>query len=674
MPPLPVRRGIAARSLIFWLLVIAIGLVALTEWRAARTLRPRNSATLPALDWPSYGGDRGAMRYSPVPDLTPANVGRLRIAWTWKTGESQVQSVRGEPLAFPLQFEATPLVLGDTLYVVTPLHQVAALDAVSGRQLWRFDPDTWRRAGVPTRVPVTHRGVAVWTGQAQRRVLLATGRHLFALDARTGTPIPSFGDSGKVDITADFPSPADPAHFGNTSPPALFDSLVIVGSSISDGVTYPGDPPGLVQAYHVLTGKRVWSWSPIPRAGEPGSETWPPEVLAMMGHTNVWAPITVDAKRGLVFLPVSTPSNDWYGGGRVGDNLFAESLVCLDAKTGIKRWHFQIVHHGVWDYDPASEPTLIRVQRDGRDVDAVALAGKTGFVYAFERETGMPLWPIEERPVPVSDVPGEQVSSTQPFPTKPRPFARQGLSEADLADFTPEVAALARAAVQDYRFGPLFTPPSLSGTLVSPGWIGGAGWGSVAFDPTTTTLYVKATNRVTLARLVPIPPHGRNLVGRFAIEPSLTRRSSLSFQLPGQRRAFLPDLPAIDVPVGKPPYGTLTAIDMNTGEHRWQVTVGDMPAIRNHPMLAGVNLLPLGVPGSPGAVVTAGGLLFLASGGRVLYALDRSSGATLWSHDLRREAYSVPAVYRASTGQSFVVIAAGSGSDARLIAFRMDRP
>ena len=393
-------------------------------------------------------------------------------------------------LAVPSHFEATPLELGDTLYVVTPLHQVFALDAVSGRQLWRFDPDTWRRAGVPARVGVTHRGVAIWTGSTGRRVFLASGRQLFALDARSGTPVATFGDSGKVDITANLPWAANPADFGNTSPPAVFDSLVIVGSSITDSTIYPRDPPGLVQAFDVLTGRRVWSWAPIPRPGAPGSETWPRGVLGTMGHTNVWAPITVDSERGLAFLPVSTPSNDWYGGGRVGDNLFAESLVCLDARTGIQRWHFQIVHHGIWDYDPASEPTLIRVQRNGKAVDAVALAGKTGFVYAFERETGVPLWPIEERPVPASDVPGEHASPTQPFPTWPKPFARQGLTGKDLLDFTPEVAAMVRAAVRNYRLGPIFTPPSLKGTLVSPGWIGGAGWGSVAFDPTTATLYV----------------------------------------------------------------------------------------------------------------------------------------------------------------------------------------
>ncbi len=637
------------------------------------TADPGRQAEAP-MGWPYHGYDPGGSRSSPIADLTPGNVHRLRPAWVWETRQDHVRDQAGRRLASPLRFEATSLVFDDTLFLVTPLHRAVALDATTGRQIWQFDPDTWREAGAPTRLNVTHRGVSVWSGPRGRRVFLATGRFLYALDAATGEPLADFGANGRVDLTAGLSRAVNPAHYGNTSPPALLDSLVIVGSAVGDGITYRGDPPGDVQAFDVITGKQVWRWSPVPAAGEPGADTWPPNASAEAGHTNVWAPMTVDAERGLVFLPVSTPSDDWYGGERHGANLYAESLVCLDGRTGKRRWHFQTVHHGLWDYDLASQPTLIQVRREDRTIDAVAVAGKTGFLYAFERESGIPLWPIEERPVPASDVPGELASPTQPYPTKPAPFASQGFELEDLVDFTPAIRALALERVRGRRLGPMFTPPSIEGTIVRPGWIGGAGWGAVAFDASTRTLYVKGTNRANLGLLVEIPPGRSEQQGAFILDPTIVPRSGYHFVLPAVRRWFGADVRPVEVPVGKPPYGTLTAINMDSGEHLWQITLGDTPAIRNHPSLRHLRLPPLGVAGPPGAIVTAGGLLFITGGGRVLYALDKTSGKTLWSSDLGLEGFSVPSIYRASDGRTYVVVAAGVGLKARLTAFTMDPP
>lgn len=634
----------------------------------------RRSPPLPPIGWPSYAGDPGATRFSPITELTPANVRRLRPAWVWRPAEGRVRDTLKRRLASPLSFEATPLVFADTLFLVTPLHQAVALDATTGREIWRFDPGTWRQGATLTRVNVTHRGVTVWSGPQGRRVFLATGPFLYALDAATGKPLPDFGDGGKVDLVVGLGRKVDPAHFGNTSPPAIIDSLVVVGSAVADEVTYPGDPPGDVQAFHAITGAPVWRWSPVPGAGEPGADTWPPNAAATVGHTNTWAPITVDPERGLVFLPVSTPSNDWYGGARLGANLFAESLVCLDGRTGKERWHFQTVHHGLWDYDLASQPTLIQVRRGGRTIDAVAVAGKTGFIYAFDREAGTPLWPIEERPVPPSDVPGEIASHTQPYPTKPAPFARQGFGLSDVVDFTPAIRAQALERLKGRRLGPIFTPPSLPGTIVSPGWIGGAGWGSVAFDPSTRTLYVKATNRATLASLVPAQAGRPDQQGAYVLDPDTLPRSGDHFRLPAVRRWFGANIPPVEIPVGKPPYGTLTAVDMDSGEQRWQITLGDTPAIRKHPALRHLDLPPLGVAGPPGAIVTAGGLLFITGGGSVLFAIDKASGETVWSYELGLDAFSVPVIYRGSDGRPYVVSAAGSGTKARLVAFTLDPP
>jgi len=475
-----------------------------------------------------------------------------------------------------------------------------------------------------------------------------------------------------VDLTEGLRWPVAPDHVNNTSPASVVGDVVIVGSTVSDELIHRQDPPGDVQAFDAISGRRIWRWTPVPEAGAAGSETWMDGSAEYTGHANVWSAMAVDSIRGLVYLPVSTPSNDWYGGARKGDNLYAESLVCLDVRTGRLVWYYQLVHHGLWDYDPAGQPSLIRISGDSGAVDAVVLPGKTGFLYAFERASGRPLWPIEERPVPGSTVPGEAAALTQPVPVRPMAFARQGFSNGDLVDFTPELHQQALELVRGLRTGPLFTPPSLEGTVVMPGWIGGAGWGGAAFDPHTSTLYVKATNRPTLAHLVTPRGVGGIEPPRFVAEFAALADTTLVVRLPADSSKPGATRPGVTVPISKPPYGTLTSIDMRSGMIRWQVTVGDLPEVRNHPSLQSLKLPPLGVPGAPGPIVTAGGLVFLTGGGAVLYALDKDTGTVLWQHDLGQEGYANPMTYRTSTGRQYLVIATGGGKTARLMAFTLE--
>jgi len=616
-------------------------------------------------EWPVYGGDAGGLKYSALTTIDRSNVSRLTVAWMWKTGEQPITPPGASIPARPGQFQVTPLAIGDTLFLSTPFNRVVALDAASGRELWSYDPRAYD-AGQPSNgTGFVHRGVATWSDGRQRRILIASRWRLIALDASTGKPIPSFGTNGEVDLTANILWSVERKHYTNTSPPVVYGDLVIVGNGVGDRLVYKRDPPGDIQAFDVRTGKRVWRFNPIPQPGEYGNETWEDSSWARMGHTNVWAPFTVDVRRGLVYLPFGTPSNDWYGGERHGTNLFAESIVCLDAKTGRRVWHYQITHHGLWDYDVPSPPVLATIHKDGRALDVVAVVTKQGWVFVFDRVSGAPVWPIVERPVAASDVPGERAAPTQPVPTKPPAFAKQGFTEDDVIDFTPELKRLALEEVRKYRTGPLYTPPSLQGTIVMPGAIGGGGWGGGAFDPETGVLYVKATNNPALFKLFPVETPSDTVQARYMVE--LGR--SLGVRAPAlagaTEAARVPDLPA-----HKPPYGTLTAIDLNRGEQLWQVPLGDEPSIRNHPVLRGVALPTLlGVRGAPGPIVTRSGLLFLTGGGQVLYAIDAKDGRTLWQHDFGRVAYSVPMTYATRDGRQFVVIATGGGSNAELVAF-----
>ena len=401
--------------------------------------------------WPVYAGDAAATHYSTLTDITPANVARLDVAWEWKTGEDALPQFGTRPA----NFQATPLMIDDVLYLSTPYNRVVALDATTGAERWSFDPKAYELGQPPNGTGLVHRGVAAWRDGGKLRLFLNSRAKLICLDAATGRPVESFGDHGVVDLTQGLRWPVDPARYTNTSPPVVYKNLVILGNGVGDRLTYRQDPPGDVRAFDARTGTQVWRFNTVPADGEFGADTWATGARAITGHTNVWAPFSVDETRGLVYLPVTTPSNDFYGARRVGANLFAESLVCLDAATGTRKWHFQIAHHGVWDYDPPSAPILTTITVGGRRIDAVVQLTKQGLVFVFNRVTGQPVWPIEERAVPASDVEGESTWPTQPFPTKPGPITPQGASLDDAFDLTPELKAAAQAEMKKYRLGPL---------------------------------------------------------------------------------------------------------------------------------------------------------------------------------------------------------------------------
>ena len=638
----------------------------------AGSLALATACALPAaaqrVDWMTPSGDPGAMRWSPLADVDRTNVGRLQIAWTWKTGEHAIPAGPNQKPARPGLFQASPIVIGDTMYLSTPYAAVAALNARTGEQIWKYDPEVWR-AGQPSNgTGFVHRGVATWSDGKSRRVFINARWKLVALDARTGERITSFGDSGEVDLVKQLRRPVNKLHYTNTSPPVVWGNVVIVGNGVGDRLRYRNDAPGDVQAFDVRTGKRVWTFKTIPDSGEYGWKTWEDGSYKYMGHTNVWAPMSLDAKRGLLFLPVSTPTNDWYGGDRKGDNLFAESVVALDARTGRRVWHYQIVHHGLWDYDLPAPPVLATITWKGKPRDVVAVPSKTAWIYVFDRVTGKPVWPITERAVPQSDVLGERTSPTQPVPSRPAAFTRQQVTENDLIDFTPELAGRARALFKQYRSGSIFTPPSVQGTIVMPGSIGGAGWGSTAYDPESHTLFVKGTDNPVMYRIQKGVPN--DTIG-FDYTADLVH-SGLGLTVdPDSGGAD--HAPPEQLPLIKPPYGNMTAIDLDSGKQRWQVTFGDTPAIREHPLLKNVALPPLGVAGAVGGTVTKGGLLFATGGGNVLYALDTRDGRVLWQHALPAgRGYANPITYRTAKGTQFIVIASGGGDNAELVAFSVN--
>ena len=628
----------------------------------AMLLLPLPAVYAQQADWETHGGDPGGMKYSWLDEINRENVGQLEVVWSWETGEKPLPAastpIRGQPVA-PGKFQGTPVVLDGVMYLSTSYSRVVALDAATGEELWAYDPRAYEWGNLPRGCRFCHRGVAVWTDGEERRIFINSRWMLVALDALTGEPIASFGKGGVADLTENLVWETNRLMYTNTSPPVIYQDLVIVGSGVPDNRIYRKNPPGDVQAFNVRTGEFVWSFHTIPQEGEYGNDTWEDDSWSYTGSANVWAPFTVDAERGLVYLPVSTPNNDFYGGHRKGDNLFAESIVCLDASTGRRVWHFQTVRHGIWDYDLPAPPNLITIQVDGETIDAVAVVGKTGFVYVFDRVTGEPVWPIEERPVPASDVPGEQAALTQPYPTKPPPFGRQGFSEDDLMDFTPELKAMALEVVKEYRLGTLFTPPSLEGTLMMPGIWGAGNWGGAAFDPGTGTLYVKATNWPSLFR---VGEPDRNLVEADYSGSGFGARLEI----------------AEGVPVHKPPYATLTAIDLNAGEQLWQIPLGDSPAIRNHPLLADLDLPQLGVGppqhGQSAALVTEGGLLFISAASDHLYIFDKIDGTLLRAIALGGGGFGNPVTYLAGGRQQVSIATSQSdGSGAKILTFSLPR-
>jgi quinoprotein glucose dehydrogenase len=608
------------------------------------------------VEWLYYGGDQAGTKYSPLADINASNIQRLHVVWQWKHWETPLKEYGTTP-GF---FEATPLMIDGVLYVTTPYNSIAALDAETGRELWRFDGESYKLGQVLSGSGWKLRGTGFWRDGGRLFVFLNSRDRLFKIDARTGEPVHTFGNNGFSPLN-DLPRIAESTHATQSSPPVIYRDLVILGSQVPDRVQV-ADPVGYVQAFNARTGKRVWTFSVIPQSTkDAGADTWENESWKVNGHGNVWAPMALDESRGLLYLPTSTPSSDYYGGQRPGANLFAESLVCLDAATGKLKWYFQTVHHGLWDWDLPTQPNLVSITVNGQRIDGVAQVTKRGETFVFDRVTGKPVWPIVERPVPTdSDVPGEKPFPTQPFPSKPPAFVNQGVSLDDANNLTPEIKAMAQAEMQKYRIGPPFTPPSLRGTLQRPSQAGGANWGGAAFDPESGFLFVRAANQLGLNRLA--KNNGSDKL--VAVDYSNVFAT-------GGEGASLPG----GIPLVAPPWAVLTAIDLNKGEIAWKVPLGEGSRnVRESPLLRGIALPErLGSPNSRGgAMVTKSGLVFIGGGDGYLYAFDKKNGKEIWRGKVPYENNATPMTYRTRSGKQFVVVATGTGADNALVAFGVD--
>jgi membrane-bound PQQ-dependent dehydrogenase (glucose/quinate/shikimate family) len=585
-----------------------------------------------AQEWRAWGGDEGGTRYSTLKQINRSNVAKLKVAWTYHTGDRS----DGTENAFRTAFEATPLIIDGVMYVTTPFNKLIALEAATGREIWKFDPRL--SMDRPFNMYI-NRGCSYWTDGEKKRILFGTqdGR-LFSIDAATGRPDPAFGKDGFTDLR---PGVADkfPARgYSVTSAPAIFKNLVITGAAVPDGE--PQGPSGDVRAFDIGTGKLVWTFHVVPQPGEFGHEGWEGDSWKDRGGTNAWSALSVDVQRGIVFLPLTSPSTDLYGGDRPGANLFGDSLVALDAPTGKRLWHFQTVHHNLWDYDLPAQPILATLQRDGKPVPAVIQLTKTGFVFVFDRLKGTPLFPIEERPVPKSEVPGEYTHPTQPFPVKPAPLTKQSFRREELANVTPEHRKFCEELIQDAVFGSLYTPLGLKKTILFPSTNGGANWGGGSFDPETQTLFVNTMEIGWVSQMVK-RPEGSKIPYRAQGAKTPNGRFWDSHLRPCQQ----------------PPWGYLTAVDLKTGEFRWRSVLGvdDELAAKGVPQTGTVNI--------GGSIVTAGGIVFIgATNDSRFRAFDKDTGKELWVAKLPASAHAVPSTYVGKDGKQYVVVAAGGGN------------
>ncbi|HEY5754597.1 MAG TPA: PQQ-binding-like beta-propeller repeat protein [Steroidobacter sp.] len=595
-------------------------------------------------EWPHYAGDAGSTRYAPLSQINRSNVKALEVAWRWRSlpiGKSVDTNLK-----------ATPLMIDGVLYTSTGLHQAAAIDPETGETFWVFTPEPKE---IPGRggVPASGRGLAYWTDGKSKRLFHNTldGR-LISIDARTGKVDPKFGVNGTVllkEQLTDRPVPM----VGSSSPAIVVGDVVVVQVVSEVTAVNKEAVPGHIRGYDVRTGKRLWIFHTIPQEGEFGVETWEKGAWQYSGNTGVWTTMSADLELGYVYLPVETPSHDFYGGHRLGDNLFAESLVCLDAKTGQRVWHFQIVHHGVWDYDPPAAPILGDITVDGRRIKSVTLVTKQAMSFVFDRVTGKPVWSIEERPVPQSDVPGERLSPTQPFPTKPAPYERLGYHEDDLIDFTPQLRTEALAIASKYVRGPMYTPTTrvveggAQGTWVSPGYGGGSNWNGAAFDPESGMMYVPTKNSPMIAALTPADHKLTNF--------DYVRATTATVQGPR------------GLPVVRPPWSKITATDMNIGEHRWSRAIGPAPEhVRNHPDLQGLGLdfSNMGQTSIRPSPLVTQSLLFLGEsgsltgdpGGEMFRAYDKATGEVVAEIELPAQSTSAPMTYM-HKGRQYIVIA-----------------
>ena len=651
-------------------------------------------------EWPTYGGDLGGSKYSPLDQITRENFDELTIAWRWRSADAQL-SIRmpdgGEWTADArLIFEelnrrdpdrwreglpptitnlkATPLMTGGRLFINMPTSAGAAIDARTGETLWVYNPKSYEEGTTTMSARWNQRGVAYWSDGPERndeRIYWGTGNgYLVCVDAKSGQPCLDFGDSGRIDLMEDIPrATRDERDWLNAmlysvqSPPLAVGDTVVTPMSISSFNIVKESPPGWMRGFDTRTGRTKWTFHTIPQADEFGNDTWEGDSWRETGKVGVWSFMSADPELGYLYLPLNTPAPDYYGGHRLGANLFAESLVALDLETGQRVWHFQFVHHGLWDYDLPTAPNLLDVVVDGQPVKAVAQVTKQGFVFVFNRETGEPIWPIEERPVPTdTDLEGEVPWPTQPFPTRPAPFEYQGITVDDLVDFTPEIRQMAIDALEPFRIGPLYTPQSLRGTVFRPGTGGGANWSGAAVDPETGVLYVPSTNAYAVKQYrIPDPDEGATL--RY-------------IELRGGN-APRPELPQ-GLPLFKPPYSRLTAIDMNTGEHVWMTPTGSGDRIRQHPRLRHLQLPPLGGDASrSGPLLTKTLLLHAVTTGGTgdgprLVAYDKASGEELASVDLPGGAIGTPMTY-ALDGRQYIALTVGGSDVPELIALALPK-
>jgi quinoprotein glucose dehydrogenase len=600
--------------------------------------------------WPNHSGDKGSTKYSPVDQITGNNVGRLRIAWRRPAVAAEIRA-RQPGIVVANLFRSTPLMIDGVLYASDGVGFVEAFDPATGRTIWVQEP---LESGSDAAGGLASRGVAYSRIGADERVLAVRPPYLVALDPKTGELIRTFGDGGKVDLRLGLG--AQPSPYNWTSAPLVVKDVVVIGSSIADNPSLKEGVPGDVRAYDLKTGKLRWKFDVIPKEGEFGVETWENRSWEYTGAANAWTNLSADEELGYIYLPLTAPTSDMYGGHRLGDNLFANSLVCIKAETGERVWHFQTVHHDLWDYDLPAAPILADITVDRRAIKAVVQITKQGFAFVFDRVTGQPVWPIEERPVPQSKTPGERTSPKQPIPTKPAPFDRQGVSIDDLIDFTPELRAEAIEITKLYVTGPLFTPPSVKsdgpdgtrGTLQLPGSVGGGDWNGAAFDPETKILYVPSVTGVFAADLIAADPRTSNL--RY-------NRGTREF-VTGPR----------GLPLFKPPYGRITAINLNTGDHVWMKPNGDGP--RNDPAIRHLNLPALGQPGRASPLLTKT-LLFIGEGdpinvrtppgggGKKFRAYDKANGAVVWETEFPAGVTGAPMTYM-HNGKQYIVVAIGS--------------
>ena len=669
-------------------------------------------------EWPHWGADHANTKYSPLDQINRDNVKDLRIAWRWK---SENYGPRPQN-----NMEGTPLMVGGVLYTTAGFRpNVVAIDGTTGETLWVYRFDEGERGDRAPRS--VSRGVEYWTdGKQQRIILITRGYQLVSLDAKTGLPDPKFGRNGVIDLYQDFdqPPPGDGV-ISSTSPAVVVKDVVVIGAAMVGGTAPRSkeNTKGYIRGFDIRTGKRLWTFHTIPQPGEFGNDTWLNDSWAYTGNTTVWSPFSADDELGYVYLPVESATGDYYGGHRPGNNLFAGSLVCLDARTGKRVWHHQLVHHDIWDYDLASPPTLINITVNGKPIRAVAQVTKWSYLFVFDRVTGAPVWPIEERPVEKGDVPGEWYSPTEPHPTKPAPYDRQGVSEADLIDFTPELNAEAREMIKEYKIGPLFTPPIVAGTngklgtLMIPAAQGSALWQGAAFDPETNMLYVPSVTNMSNNSLQPggersdmnfIGGGGGGGRGRAA-GPAPARGATAAGPIDPEVQANLAatrgggggggrggrGTPALGpgvsrgpwgmgpqgLPLIKPPYGRITAYNMNTGDIVWQVANGDTyDWIKTHPALKGLTIPKTGRADEGGIVVTKtlafagqGCGLFRGGGGGgpMFYAYDKMTGAVVHELQLPANTCGNPMTYMAN-GKQYIVVAVGAQNfPAELVAMSL---